>query len=89
MAEGKPYTPPDVGKPGIYREGWIDFNKNGVESPYEDPSRPVEERVEDLLSRMTLEEELNQLGFGRGVGLQGACASGGLVPGAGGWGGCG
>jgi beta-glucosidase len=50
-----------VGKPDIYREGWIDFNKNGVLDPYEDPSRPVDERVEDLLSRMTLEEKLEQL----------------------------
>jgi len=55
------YVPPSVGKPDIYREGWIDFNKNGVLDPYEDPSRPVDERVEDLLSRMTLEEKLEQL----------------------------
>jgi len=57
----KRYVPPSVGKPEIYRDGWIDFNKNGVMDPYEDPSRPVEERVEDLLSRMTLEEKLEQL----------------------------
>ncbi len=57
----KRYVPPSVGKQEIYRDGWIDFNKNGVMDPYEDPSRPVEERVEDLLSRMTLEEKLEQL----------------------------
>src|SRR5690348_1743145 len=34
-----------------------DLNKNGRLDPYEDPRRPVEERVEDLLARMTLEEK--------------------------------
>jgi beta-glucosidase len=29
--------------------------------PYRDPSRPVEQRVDDLLARMTLEEKLSQL----------------------------
>src|SRR5262245_18839170 len=34
-----------------------DLNKNGRLDPYEDPRRPLEERVEDLLSQMTLEEK--------------------------------
>ena len=34
-----------------------DLNRNGVLDPYEDSRLPVEERVEDLLSRMTLEEK--------------------------------
>jgi beta-glucosidase len=34
-----------------------DLNSNRVLDPYEDPRLPVEERVEDLLSRMTLEEK--------------------------------
>ena len=34
-----------------------DLNGNGRLDPYEDPSRPIEERVEDLLSQMTLEEK--------------------------------
>ncbi|MFO7936213.1 MAG: hypothetical protein R6V06_01230, partial [Kiritimatiellia bacterium] len=38
----------------------IDFNKNGKVDPYEDPSLPVEQRVEDLLSRMTVEEKTCQ-----------------------------
>jgi beta-glucosidase len=34
-----------------------DLNKNGRLDPYEDPRRPIEERVEDLLAQMTLEEK--------------------------------
>lgn len=34
-----------------------DLNKNGRLDPYEDPRRPLEERVGDLLLQMTLEEK--------------------------------
>ncbi len=34
-----------------------DLNKNGRIDPYEDPSRPIDERVDDLLGQMTLEEK--------------------------------
>ncbi len=34
-----------------------DLNKNGRLDPYEDPRRPIEERIADLLSQMTLEEK--------------------------------
>lgn len=34
-----------------------DLNQNGRLDPYEDPRRPLEERVDDLLSQMTLEEK--------------------------------
>ena len=34
-----------------------DLNKNGKLDPYEDPHRPIEERVKDLLAQMTLEEK--------------------------------
>ena len=61
------YLPPFVRRRGIYHEDWIDFNKNGVMDPYENPSLPVDERVEDLLSRMTLEEKLGQLRSGRDI----------------------
>lgn len=45
----------------IYKNGWIDFNKNGVKDVYEDPSAPLEARVADLLSQMTLEEKTCQM----------------------------
>ena len=31
------------------------------ELPYKDPSRPIEKRVDDLVSRMTLEEKVSQM----------------------------
>jgi beta-glucosidase len=34
-----------------------DLNKNGRLDPYEDSRRPIEERIADLLSQMTLEEK--------------------------------
>src|SRR5689334_25350429 len=34
-----------------------DLNHNGRMEPYEDPRLPLDQRVEDLLSRMTLEEK--------------------------------
>ncbi len=49
------------GGKGIYHKGWIDFNKNGSKDVYEDPSAPLEDRVEDLLGQMTLEEKSCQL----------------------------
>jgi beta-glucosidase len=38
-----------------------DLNKNGRLDPYEDSRRPLEERVEDLLAQMTLEEKAGML----------------------------
>jgi beta-glucosidase len=38
-----------------------DLNKNGRLDPYEDPRRPIEERVADLLAQMTLEEKAGLL----------------------------
>lgn len=53
----------------IYHEGWIDFNKNGVKDIFEDPAQPVDRRIADLLSQMTLEEKTCQTatlyGYGR------------------------
>ena len=47
---------------GIYHDGWIDLNKNGVEDPYENPALDVESRITDLLGRMRLEEKTAQMG---------------------------
>ena len=45
----------------IYHDKWIDFNKNGIKDVYENPDARIEDRVEDLLGKMTLEEKTNQL----------------------------
>ncbi|UCD45051.1 MAG: glycoside hydrolase family 3 C-terminal domain-containing protein [Candidatus Bathyarchaeota archaeon] len=52
-----------------------DLNGNGRLDPYEDGRLPVEERVEDLLSRMTLEEKAGMM-FHTMVGMK---ADGGLM----------
>jgi len=45
--------------PIIQQDGlsFRDLNKNGLLDPYEDYRLPIEERVEDLLSQMTLEDK--------------------------------
>jgi beta-glucosidase len=57
-------TPQSLGvavqKP-IYHEGWIDFNKNGVKDRFEDPKAPLEDRIENLLGQMSVEEKTCQL----------------------------
>ena len=45
----------------IYHKGWVDFNKNGKMDVFEDPSQPVDKRIADLLSQMTVEEKTCQL----------------------------
>ena len=55
---------PKVYKPvkkEMYHKGWIDFNKNQKKDIYEDPKAPLEQRIEDLLSQMTLEEKTCQM----------------------------
>ncbi|WP_146598709.1 glycoside hydrolase family 3 N-terminal domain-containing protein [Novipirellula aureliae] len=47
---------------GIYHENWIDRNKNGEMDPYENPELPIDERVADLLDRMTMDEKTAQMG---------------------------
>ncbi|MBO9200820.1 MULTISPECIES: glycoside hydrolase family 3 N-terminal domain-containing protein [Niastella] len=45
----------------IYKDGWIDLNKNGKKDIYEDPKQSVNARTTDLLSKMTLEEKTCQM----------------------------
>lgn len=49
------------GEGSIYHDGWIDFNKNGIKDVYEDPTADINSRIEDLLSRMNLEEKTCQM----------------------------
>lgn len=56
-SQGQAFAP----KKEIYHKGWNDLNKNGKKDIYEDPSKPVEERVRDLLSQMNLNEKSCQL----------------------------
>ncbi len=53
-----------------------DLNKNGRLDPYEDPRRPVDERVEDLLAQMTLEEKAGLMFHT----MAGVSADGSLAP---------
>jgi beta-glucosidase len=45
----------------IYHDGWIDLNKNGKKEVYEEAAQPIDARIEDLLSQMTIEEKTMQL----------------------------
>lgn len=48
-------------KESIYKKGWIDFNKNGVKDVYEDPFAPMENRVQDLIRQMNMDEKTCQM----------------------------
>ncbi|SHE30820.1 beta-glucosidase [Mariniphaga anaerophila] len=45
----------------IYNQGWIDLNKNGKKDIYEDPEALIDDRIEDLLSQMNMEEKTCQM----------------------------
>ena len=45
----------------IYHKGWIDFNKNGIMDIYENPAASLEDRVQDLLDQMNIEEKTAQM----------------------------
>src|SRR5437762_6272687 len=55
-------------KTNIYHDGWIDLNKNGRMDVYENPKVPIEKRIDDLLSQMTLDEKTCQTATLYGVG---------------------
>src|SRR6266446_6895242 len=61
-------------KQNIYHDGWIDLNKNGRMDVYENPKAPIEKRIDDLLSQMTLDEKTCQTAtlYGVGRGRSGA-----------------
>ena len=46
----------------LYHDTWIDRNKNGEQDPFENPDLTVDERIADLLERMTIEEKTSQMG---------------------------
>lgn len=48
-------------KKSMYHKGWIDFNKNGVMDVYENPNAKIEDRIEDLLGQMNMEEKTCQM----------------------------
>jgi len=52
---------PDVSNSSPYHIDWVDFNKNGKQDKYENPKLAIEERINDLMSQMTLEEKVGQL----------------------------
>ena len=52
----------------IYRDGWIDLNKNGRMDVYENPKAPIDRRIEDLIAQMNLEEKTCQTATLYGVG---------------------
>ena len=54
-------SPKPVKASKIYHKGWIDLNKNGRMDVYEDPSAPIDARIEDLLGQMNLEEKTCQM----------------------------
>lgn len=45
----------------LAQRDYNDLNKNGRMDPYENPSASIEERVDNLISLMTLEEKVGQL----------------------------
>ncbi len=58
---GKPVGKFELGENRMYHETWIDFNKNGKMDIYENPEASIEERVEDLLSQMNVDEKTCQM----------------------------
>jgi len=64
---------------GIYKDGWIDFNKNGKMDIYENPKAHINDRIEDLLNQMTMDEKTAQMAtlYGSGRVLEDAMPTAG------------
>ncbi|TWT84258.1 Periplasmic beta-glucosidase precursor [Planctomycetes bacterium CA13] len=45
----------------LYHDTWIDFNKNGKKDVYENSQATIEDRIEDLLAQMNVDEKTCQL----------------------------
>lgn len=58
---GKDLITYKIPKKAIYKEGWIDFNKNGKKDVYEDPNALIDDRIEDLLRQMNVDEKTCQM----------------------------
>lgn len=52
---------PVVKRRDIYHDGWMDLNKNGRKDVYEDVTQPVEKRLDDLISQMSVAEKTAQM----------------------------
>jgi beta-glucosidase len=52
----------------IYHNGWIDLNKNGRMDVYENQKAPIDQRVNDLLAQMNVDEKTCQTATLYGVG---------------------
>ena len=44
----------------LYKDGWIDFNKNGRMDVFENPKSNIDDRIEDLLNIMNVNEKTAQ-----------------------------
>jgi beta-glucosidase len=51
-------TDPDVPSTPLITQPYRDLNKNGRLDPYEDTRLPIDERVDDLLAQLTVEEKV-------------------------------
>jgi beta-glucosidase len=68
-AHGESATNPQTqSRKEIYHDGWIDLNKNGRMDLYENPKAPIDQRVNDLLSQMNVDEKTCQTATLYGVG---------------------
>jgi len=61
VKELKAQSYPFKEKKSIYKDGWIDLNKNGHIDPYENPKLSIDQRVDDLVGHMTMQEKTAQM----------------------------